>query len=248
MRKYFIKIFRPIFKIKLIRNVLNNELIAQINNICRKEYENQQYIRPNERPIEYNFVFKKLNEIYPQSILDVGTGTTALPHLMRNCGFFVSATDNIKDYWLKGMVNRHYHVIHDDITNTKIQNKFDLITCISVLEHILKSDDAVNAMFSLLKPKGHLILTFPYTETQYVKNVYNLSGSSAYGKNKKYIGQSFSRDFLNRWIQNKGQIIEQEYWQCWAGQYWTLGNQIIPPRKVTNIDKHQLTCVHIQKI
>jgi hypothetical protein len=59
-------------------------------------------------------------------------------------------------------------------------------------------------MFSLLKPKGHLILTCPYTEKSYVRNVYELPGSS-YGQGEPYITQSYSRNELNRWVEaNKG--------------------------------------------
>jgi len=38
---------------------------------------------------------------------------------------------------------------------------FDLITCISVLEHIPADKEAVEAMWSLLRPGGRLILTLP---------------------------------------------------------------------------------------
>lgn len=38
---------------------------------------------------------------------------------------------------------------------------FDLITCISVLEHIPEDRDAVSTMWSLLRPGGRLVLTVP---------------------------------------------------------------------------------------
>jgi len=215
--------------------------------ICRQEFESQSFTRFNERPIEFGFVFRKLGETYPRKILDVGTGTTALPHLMRNCGCLVTATDNVRDYWPSGMLNRHYHVIDDDITETRLSNTFDLITCISVLEHIQKPDDAIRNMFSLLKPNGHLIVTCPYNERSYVRNVYELPGSS-YGKGAPYITQSYSRSELDRWLQeNHATILDQEYWQFWEGDHWTVGKQIIPPRSVTPDDKHQLTCILMRK-
>jgi hypothetical protein len=39
----------------------------------------------------------------------------------------------------------------------------------------------------------------------------------------------------------------QEYWQCWDGDFWTVGEQIIPPRRVGPLDKHQLACVLLGK-
>ena len=132
---------------------------------------------------------------------------------MRNYGSLVTAIDNIRDYWPSSMVNRHYYVINDDITKTQIDDKYDLITCISVLEHIETFDAAVANLFKLLSPSGHLILTFPYTEKEYIKNVYDLSGSS-YGQDASYICSSYSRNELNCWLKkHNGEIIEQEYWQ-----------------------------------
>lgn len=231
----------------MIMQAIKNNIFNLLNLfpkwICKREFERQSFRRFNERPVEFQFVFKQLATIYPRDILDVGTGTTALPHLIRNCGYLVTAVDNVKDYWPKGMCNRHYHIINDDITNTHLQGKFDCITCISVLEHIEKSSSAVRNMFNLLNPGGYLVLTFPYTENQYIKNVYELPGSS-YGQGNKYICQSYSRNELNGWLEeNNGEIIEQEYWKFWSGDFWTVGTQVIPPQKVSHGEKHQLTCL-----
>jgi 2-polyprenyl-3-methyl-5-hydroxy-6-metoxy-1,4-benzoquinol methylase len=232
---------------RLAKHLIKNQLNRYVKWICKREFESQTFTRFNERPIEFGFVFRKLAEIYPRTILDVGTGTTALPHLLRNCGCLVTATDNVRDYWPSDMLNRHYHVVDDDITATRLAGTFDLITCISVLEHIKRPDDAVRNMFSLLSANGHLILTFPYNERSYVRNVYELPGST-YGQGVPYIAQAYSRSELERWLrQNDGAIVDQEYWQFWEGDYWTVGKQIIPPRNVTSQDRHQLTCILMRR-
>jgi SAM-dependent methyltransferase len=214
--------------------------------VCKREY-GRQLLRHNERPIEFGFVFRQLARTYPRTILDVGTGSTALPHLMWNCGFLVTATDNIKDYWTSEVFNRHFHVIDDDITNTSLRQTFDLVTCVSVLEHIERSDAAVANMFRLLNPGGHLVLTCPYTEHAYVRNVYELPGSS-YGQDASYVCQSYSRERLDKWLaDNGGEIVAQEFWQFWDGEFWTVGNKLIPPREVTAAERHQLTCLLIRK-
>jgi 2-polyprenyl-3-methyl-5-hydroxy-6-metoxy-1,4-benzoquinol methylase len=233
--------------INTIKKNVKKYINAYQKRICKLEYETQT-IRFNERPVELAFVFNALKDIYPEKILDIGSGTTALPHLMRNCGFHVTATDNICDYWPSGMINRHYHIIDDDITNSRLSDKYDFITCISVLEHIVESEKAIRNMIELLNPKGHLIVTFPYSENSYVRNVYELEGSS-YGKDLPYITQSYSRAEINRWITDSGCVIaNQEYWQFWDGNYWTVGKQVIPPINVSVKDKHQLTCILLQKI
>lgn len=215
--------------------------------LCRQEFEEQAFLRFNERPVEFAFVFRTLQELYPRTVLDVGTGTTALPHLLRHCGCLVTASDNMRDYWPPGTVNRHWHVVDDDINSTRLSPGFDLVTCVSVLEHIQTPDRAVRSMLSLLAPGGHLLMSFPYTEGAYVANVYDLPGSS-YGKDAPYVTQSYSRMELDRWIgADDGIIVEQEYWRFWSGDQWTVGEQEIPPKRVAVGDKHQLTCVLIQK-
>lgn len=215
--------------------------------LCRREFRRQSFVRFNERPVEYAFLFRHLAQICPRKVLDVGTGITALPHLIRNCGCLVTAIDNIRDYWPTGMLNRHYHVIDDDITRLKLSGEFDLIACISVLEHIENADAAIKNIFTRMAPNGYLVLTCPYTEREYIKNVYELPGS-IYGQAASFICQSYSRSDLDRWMKNNnGIIVEQEFWQFWDGPCWTVGNQIVPPRRTDGDALHQLTCLLIQK-
>ena len=227
-------------------------IILKIGNLynrylCLKEYRAQRYVYFNERPAEYSFLFRHLTSLCPHSVLDIGTGTTALPHLMSHCGFVVTSIDNVRDFWPRGMFNRHFYVIDDDICAPRLRLKFDLITCISVLEHIKDPDSAVTSMFSMLNPDGHVILSFPYSETTYVENVYVLDGSSA-PKDVSFITQAFSRKELNRWIaKNDGQIVDQEFWQYFTGPFWTLGKRLKVPKQVAKDDTHQMSCLLIAK-
>ncbi len=218
-----------------------------VQTLCKLEYQAQEFRRHNERPIELAFVFRHMAQLCPITVLDVGTGTTALPHLMANCGCTVTAIDNIYDYWPKGMFNRHFHIIHDDITNTNLRSEFDFITCVSVLEHIREYDAAVKSLFKLLRPGGHLIITCPYNEHRYIENVYKMEGAG-YGWNNPYICQMYSRMQVNRWLQeNKGRLVDQEWWQVFSGELWTFGEKLNPPRQVKPDERHQLTCMLFQK-
>lgn len=167
--------------------------------LCKREYNRQKFLGLNERPVEFAFLFRKIAEIQPKTVLDVGTGMTALPYMLRNSGLLVTAIDNIKDYWPKGMVNRHFHVLNDDIQNTKLQQTFDVITCISVLEHIQDHRAAMRSMYKLLNPGGTLILTCPYSNHQYVPNVYDLPESSVTEK-FSFVTQSFSNEERMGWM------------------------------------------------
>ncbi len=211
--------------------------------VCRREFLAQQFLGINERPVEYRFVFEQLTQAFPRSVLDVGTGRTALPQLMRTCGFLVTAIDNIRDYWPSGMVNRHYYVLDDDILKPKVSGPFDFITCISTLEHIRDHARAMRMMFSLLSPGGRLVVTFPYNEQNYVENVYALPGSIGADK-YPFVTQAFSRRELDQWTQENGaRIVAQEYWCYFDGPYWTIGQRVIPPARVDANDLHQISCV-----
>ena len=227
---------------------LANKLgLAYTQWICRREYRSQKYLGFNERAVELLFVFKKLSLLWPKTILDVGTGATSLPHILRNCGFLVTAIDNIRDYWSFGMINRHYCVLNDDITDSRLDQTFDFITCISVLEHIEEHVAAIKNIFKLLNPGGHAILTFPYNENNYIKNVYDIPGSDVKVK-YPFITQVFSRNELDKWLkENNGILIDQEYWKFYAGDYWTIGNMIDRPIQVGRNELHHITCILIQK-
>lgn len=229
------------------------ELIGRIGNWqcarqCQAEYANQRIECRNERFVEYSFLFRQIARLYPERILDVGTGTSAIPHVMRNCGFHVTAIDNIKDYWPCGMTNRHYHVINDDITQSRLNDSFDLVSCISVLEHIPCHRKAIENIFRLLKPGGHLVLTCPYTEGRYITNCYGVPGSDAFGKTLPFVCQSFSRETMTDWMkQVNSVVVEQEYWQFYTGPCWSVGEYLAPPKIVEADELHQITCVLIRK-
>jgi SAM-dependent methyltransferase len=218
-----------------------------VADLCRREFEQQRRSR-NERSIEYRFVFEQLTWTAPATVLDVGTGTTALPALMATAGHIVTAIDGVTDFWPAGMFNRHFHVIDEDITKPVLTGPFDFVTCVSVLEHIRNSDAAIDGMFALLKAGGYLALTCPYTEGRYSPNVYRQEDSDAYSLDVPYICQSYSREQLTAWVtRNKAEIVRQEFWRLYAGDFWSCGEMTWPPVQVAASERHQLTCVLIQK-
>lgn len=238
-------------KVKRLLTYLNPlRPLAQfyINGLNRREFRHPLFPFFNERPVEYRFVFAQIARYYPKKVLDVGTGLTALPHLIANCGCQVTAIDNIKDYWRHGLFNRHYHVINDNIVQTRLAaQEFDLITCVSTLEHIGDYDQAVASMFKLLKPGGHLLLTFPYHETSFVENVYALPDSQV-KKLPSYPTHAFSRQEIDRWCHGQGKVLEQEYWQFFTGEYWTVGEKLLHPKQTTSTTPHQISCLLLEKI
>ncbi|MBN2072978.1 MAG: class I SAM-dependent methyltransferase [Actinobacteria bacterium] len=233
MRKIFIRIYKKIVYL-LLKPILKREYKAQ-----------KEFI--NERPLEYSFALRHISKIYPKKILDIGPGKSSLPHLLYNCGFNVTSIDEMCGYWNKDLENRHFLIIKDSIVNPKIRQGFDLITCISTLEHIPDHESAVRNMFSLLKDGGYLILTFPFNEQVYFYNIYD-TDDAGYGKSHKYICQVFSRNELEEWLkENNGEIIDQEYYNVFTGKYWTYGKRLEIPQTVSKNETYQLTALLLRK-
>lgn len=219
-----------------------------ISFLNKREFNTQIFEGFNERAVEYRFVFEQVTRYCPRNVLDVGTGKSALPQLIRNCGPIVTSVDNIHDYWPKGMTNRHYHVIQDNINDTRLKlAQFDMITCISVLEHIIDHKAAIRSMINLLKPGGTLVLTFPYNENRYVQNVYALPGSIG-AEIYPFITQVFSRQEVECWCENNPvKLISQEWWRFFDGEFWTLGHPISPPQQTTFDLPHNIGCIVLRK-
>ena len=218
-----------------------------LGSLLKREFRKQAYTAFNERPAEYRFAFTQITRHCPVHLLDVGTGKSAFPSLVRECGFVVTAIDNIRDFWPNGMCNRHYYVMHDDIQATLLNQQFDMITCISVLEHIRNFDAAVRSMFKLLRPGGYLVLTFPYNEQRYIENVYDFTGSNA-PAGLPYITQAFSRSQVQNWqAEHQVHLVEQEHRCYFSGPYWTVGERLTPPVQVAASELHQLTLLVLHK-
>lgn len=220
---------------------------SYISRIVRREYDTRSF-RLSERPIEYRFVLEHLTRLAPMTVLDVGSGNSVLPCLMHACGCMVTAIDNFRDYWTAGgFFNWHYHVLDDDIRRSLLHETFDLVTCISALEHIRDHQTAIAGIFARLNPGGHLVITCPYNEWQYIDNVYLLPGAG-YGRDLPYICRVYSRAELDSWLSaHRARLIIQEYWKVFTGDYWTFGERLRPPVQVGASDTHHLTCLLIQK-
>ncbi len=230
----------PLFK---IYNFLGRNFLEPL---LKKEQIKRPFPEINERPVEYAFAFKHLRQLCTGPILDIGPGQSSWPHLLSICGYKVVAVDKIGGYW-NSFFNRHYKVLSDDITNLKLEDKFQFVTCLSTLEHILDHRTAVKGMHDALEVGGYLILTVPYNELFYHSNIYE-HPEAGYGQSAKYIAQVFSRKEVDSWLAGTSfEIVDQEYSQVFTGDYWTMGEKIIPSLAVGRTELHQHTCLLLQR-
>ena len=114
-----------------------------------------QILFPTYRPLH-----RYLNSIAPNytnlDVLEIGSGDITLnqsaQHFFPNTNSFIQ-TD----------INKTYGHKYLDITSKiKIEEKFDLVLCFYVLEHIFETKLAIKNLNYLLKDKGHLLVAVPF--------------------------------------------------------------------------------------
>lgn len=124
-------------------------------------YDNRYRTRgKSERATEYAYVLKQLGKFEPDTVLDIGTGRSSLPHLLSYCGYKVTAIDLMRFYRNIPELNRHHPVKNHDIT-LKPMPASDAIIAISTIEHIKDIDLALKNIRLSMNLDGVFICTIP---------------------------------------------------------------------------------------
>jgi len=132
-------------------------------------------LKPGERFLEYPFVVSRLPDNKNAKILDIGCAGNFFPLIVAALGYDVTACD-IRPYEiLNNLKFKNFKFIQTDICKNPLdKGTFDIITCISVLEHIglggrygAEEDQngdfkMVEAIYKLLKNGGQALITVPY--------------------------------------------------------------------------------------
>jgi len=133
------------------------------------------YERAAELPFIYALIHSKANNGVLR-ILDVGAGDSILPSfLLKEENVDVTCLDkfewvDVQNNYVQASLGadqlNRLEVVRSDLFEYNPESLFDVITCVSVIEHFPGSSDseAMEHMASLLKPGGLLILTTPVNE------------------------------------------------------------------------------------
>ncbi|MBD1840927.1 class I SAM-dependent methyltransferase [Coleofasciculus sp. FACHB-64] len=112
-------------------------------------------------------------------ILDLGAGNGSLSHAIAQKGYEVVGVEESEQGFSIAQHNfSDCHFIQAsiyDLPYAELENSFDIVISVEVIEHLLYPRELVKAANKCLKPNGTLILTTPYHG--YIKNiVLSLSG------------------------------------------------------------------------
>lgn len=124
----------------------------------------------NERILEIPFIFKSVPAKPSQEILDIGSCESTVSLSLATLGHKVTALD-FRPYPLN---HPNLKSVQEDICTTTLPKKsFDIVICLSTLEHVgfntlygkstsqMSAAKAVIQMHRVLKPGGKLLLTIP---------------------------------------------------------------------------------------
>jgi len=120
-----------------------------------------------------NFTYRHLLTILEKynnrnNILDIGSGVGTIDFYLASKNNYVtsielsqSAIQIAKENAKLLKVEKYINFIEGDFIKTKINIKFDLVTCSEVLEHLKEDQKALKKINSLLNKDGTLILSVP---------------------------------------------------------------------------------------
>jgi 2-polyprenyl-3-methyl-5-hydroxy-6-metoxy-1,4-benzoquinol methylase len=128
-----------------------------------------------ENRVKIECVYKKIKKYIKnaRTACEVGFGEGYLLRLLHNSGLQVVGID-ISEYLVKELRNKFdkegldIELFHGEISNIELQkDRFDLIFCLDVLEHIPRIEKALKNIKKALANGGLLIGTLPFHENLY---------------------------------------------------------------------------------
>lgn len=126
------------------------------------------------RKLEYSFMLHNCKNLLKPGVktLDAGCGITPIARFFASQGceaYGIDSNENAINYLQNPhslLYDPNVHLTTQDLTALKFEdNMFDLVTNISVLEHLdrVSASNAISEMLRVLRPGGMLILTVDFT-------------------------------------------------------------------------------------
>ena len=142
--------------------------IEKFQSLASRWWDRESEFKPlhDINPLRVGYIEEKVGELKAKKILDIGCGGGILAEALASKGAEVTGID-MAEMSLK-VAKMHLHESGLDIDYQKIpveeyaqdnQARFDIITCLEMLEHVPDPSSIVNAAATMLKPGGDLFFS-----------------------------------------------------------------------------------------
>lgn len=111
------------------------------------------------RHFQNSVVKKKSLEFKDKKILEIGSGQLFDGVRKYSMKKYFDKTNE----FIQSDVECDEKILYVDVTRMDYENKFDVILCLNVLEHVFEYGKAIKCLSNSLKPGGTLFLTVPFS-------------------------------------------------------------------------------------
>jgi 2-polyprenyl-6-hydroxyphenyl methylase/3-demethylubiquinone-9 3-methyltransferase len=186
--------------------------ILKFNNLAHKWWDSTSEFKPlhDINPLRVDFIKSKV-DLKGKRVLDIGCGGGILAESLAREGAEVTGIDQgekvikiAKLHSLESQLNINYEQINIENFIKKNKHKFDVITCLEMLEHVPDPASVIKACSQILKPDGKLFLStinrnpksflFAIIGAEYILKLLP-KGTHTY---EKFITPSELRDYCNQ--------------------------------------------------
>ena len=186
--------------------------ILKFNNLAHKWWDSTSEFKPlhDINPLRVDFIKSKV-DLKGKRVLDIGCGGGILSEAIAKEGAEVTGIDQgervikiAKLHSLESQLDIDYQQINIENFIKKNKHKFDVITCLEMLEHVPDPASVIKACSQVLKPEGKLFLStinrnpksflFAIIGAEYILKLLP-KGTHTY---EKFITPSELRDYCNQ--------------------------------------------------
>jgi len=186
--------------------------ILKFNNLAHKWWDSTSEFKPlhDINPLRVDFIKSKV-DLKGKRVLDIGCGGGILSEAIAKEGAEVTGIDQgervikiAKLHSLESQLDIDYQQINIENFIKKNKHKFDVITCLEMLEHVPDPASVIKACSQILKPDGKLFLStinrnpksflFAIIGAEYILKLLP-KGTHTY---EKFITPSELRDYCNQ--------------------------------------------------
>lgn len=151
-----------------MKNNIDNTELDKFNNIADEWWDLNGKFKPlhDINPTRLHFIMEQSHGIFGKEILDIGCGGGILAEALAKEGAKVTGLDpalasiNIaKDHAYESGLDINYKNLTIEELANKSQKKYDIITCLEMLEHVPDPSSIIKSCTKVIKPGGHIFLS-----------------------------------------------------------------------------------------